>query len=89
MSAAVQVRDVLAGKHEGQAVTLRGWVYRYRSSGGIVFCTVRDSTGVVQCTIKKGAVPDEAFEQAKAANNEASVVLEGVCLLYTSPSPRD
>jgi asparaginyl-tRNA synthetase len=71
------VRAILSGRHEGQAVQLRGWVYRHRTSGGIVFCTVRDSTGVVQCTIRKGSVPDAAFEQAKEANNEASVVLQG------------
>jgi asparaginyl-tRNA synthetase len=74
---ATAIRDVLAGKHEGQPVQLRGWVYRHRSSGGIVFCTVRDSTGVVQCTVKKGVVPEQAFAQAQQANNEASVIVEG------------
>jgi asparaginyl-tRNA synthetase len=72
-----QVRDVLAGKHEGQSVQLHGWVYRHRTSGGIVFCTLRDSSGVLQATVKKGSVPDADFEQAKAANNEASVVITG------------
>jgi asparaginyl-tRNA synthetase len=73
-----QVRDILAGRHEGQTVTLHGWVYRHRSGGGIVFAQVRDPTGVVQCTIKKGNVPDAAFEAAKAAANEASVIVQGV-----------
>lgn len=77
MTARVQVRDILAGRHDGQGVALRGWVYRYRSSGGIVFAQLRDSTGAVQCTVKKGVVPDAAFQQAQAANVEASIEVHG------------
>jgi len=58
-------------------VALRGWVYRHRSSGGIVFLQLRDATGVVQCTLKKGVVPEDAFEAAKGLGLEASVQLEG------------
>jgi asparaginyl-tRNA synthetase len=73
-----KISDILAGKHTGQKVHLRGWVHRARSSGGMAFIVVRDGTGVVQCTVKKGSVPDKAFEQASAAYVETSVKLEGM-----------
>jgi len=61
---------------EGQ-VALRGWVYRTRSSGKIVFAVVRDSTGIIQVTIKKGNLPDTQFEAAAAASIESSVEVAG------------
>ncbi len=73
----VHVGDVLAGRHTGAAVTLRGWVHRYRSSGKIVFAVLRDVTGTIQVTVKRGSVPDEAFTHASAAANEASIVVTG------------
>ena len=54
---------------------VRGWIYRMRSSGGIVFAVIRDSTGIMQITIKKER--REAFEVAAAATIESSVVARG------------
>jgi len=72
------IEDVLSGRHEGQEVHLRGWVHRWREQGKLVFLTLRDSTGVLQCTIKKGALPDDQFEDAKRANLlESSVEVHG------------
>jgi asparaginyl-tRNA synthetase len=61
----------------GAAVTVRGWVYHRRSSGKIRFLEVRDGSGVVQAVLRKGAVPDEAFEEADRVPLESSVVVEG------------
>ncbi|HVM44763.1 MAG TPA: asparagine--tRNA ligase [Candidatus Thermoplasmatota archaeon] len=73
----VRIRDILEGKHTGEKVTLRGWVWRYRTSGKIVFATLRDATGTIQTTTKKGVATDAAFEDAQKAAIEASVVLTG------------
>jgi asparaginyl-tRNA synthetase len=62
---------------EGADATVRGWVYRTRSSGGVVFATLRDATGVIQVTVKKGAVSDTQFKDAERALIESSVVVEG------------
>jgi asparaginyl-tRNA synthetase len=73
------VQDVLNGRFEGKEVHLRGWVYRYRESGKLIFLVLRDASGVIQCAIKKGAVPDDQFEQAKKASLlESSVEVHGV-----------
>ena len=58
-------------------MSIRGWIYRTRSSGGIVFAIIRDSTGIVQTTIKKGAVPEEDFASASEAGIESAVEVEG------------
>ncbi len=71
------IKQVLSGQSLGKPVKVRGWIYRTRSSGGIVFAVVRDSTGVIQVTIKKGAVPDPDFEGATSSGIESSVVVEG------------
>ena len=39
--------------HEGQTVTLRGWLHNRRSSGKIHFLTVRDGSGFIQCVMSK------------------------------------
>ena len=58
-------------------VALRGWIYRTRSSGKIVFTVVRDATGIMQVTIKKGNLPDDQFEAAASASIESSVEVIG------------
>lgn len=71
------IKQVLSGESLGQPVGIRGWIYRTRSSGGIVFAVIRDSTGIIQTTVKKGAVPDEDFGSASSAGIESAVEIEG------------
>ena len=73
----VTIKSILRGEHTDHKVTLRGWVWRYRSSGKIVFATMRDATGTLQTTIKKGVAADAAFDAAKEAAMEASAILSG------------
>ena len=71
------IRQVLSGEQLGKPVKVRGWIYRTRSSGGIVFAVIRDSSGIIQVTIKKGVLPDPEFESAANAGVESSVTVEG------------
>jgi len=71
------IKDALSRDQVGKKVQVRGWIYRTRSSGGIVFAVVRDVTGIMQVTVRKGAVPDADFEAATKAGIESSVVIEG------------
>jgi len=73
----IQVKDVFKDNKDNQPVALRGWVYRHRVKGNLVFLILRDSTGVIQCTIKKGNLPDKEFENSKDIYIESSVTLEG------------
>ncbi|MES2391295.1 MAG: asparagine--tRNA ligase [Acidobacteriota bacterium] len=65
------------GQHEGQSVTLRGWLYNLRSSGKLLFPTFRDGSGTIQGIVPKAAVPEEVFETLKSLTLESSVVVTG------------
>ncbi|MEM0467242.1 MAG: asparagine--tRNA ligase [Candidatus Thermoplasmatota archaeon] len=74
----IPIEEILQGKKTNETVHLRGWIYRTRSSGNIVFITLRDVTGVLQTTIKKGNLPDNEFADAERALIESSVELTGI-----------
>jgi len=73
----VKMKEVFKGNYTDKKIKTRGWIYRTRSSGNIVFTVLRDSSDVLQATIKKGNLPDKEFEDAKKALVESSVELEG------------
>jgi asparaginyl-tRNA synthetase len=65
------------GKHEGQAVTIRGWLYNLRESGKLLFPQFRDGSGVIQGVVPKNAVTPEVFDAVKTLTQESSVIVEG------------
>src|ERR1700752_1934081 len=65
------------GKHEGQPVTIRGWLYNLRESGKLLFPQFRDGSGVIQGVIAKNAVPAEVFDAVKGLTQESSIIAEG------------
>src|SRR5258708_4589744 len=71
----IYIHDIAA--HDGQEVTLRGWLYGKRSSGKLHFLQVRDGTGVIQCVVSKKDVPEAVFEAANGVPQEASVEVRG------------
>jgi asparaginyl-tRNA synthetase len=77
MSGPVKISELV--DHEpGTEATVRGWIFRTRSSGKITFITLRDQTGIIQITIKKGGLPDDEFEAARAASIESSAIIKGI-----------
>jgi asparaginyl-tRNA synthetase len=73
----VQVSEILSGGYEDKDIYLRGWIYRTRSSGKIVFATVRDSSGTIQIIVERENVAPEHFQDAKKALVESSIILKG------------
>jgi asparaginyl-tRNA synthetase len=65
------------GKHDGQTVTIRGWLYNLRESGKLLFPQLRDGSGVIQGVVPKSAVPPEVFDAIKGLTQESSVIVEG------------
>src|SRR5438105_5191633 len=65
-----------AGKHDGQEVTLKGWLYNLRESGKLLFPIFRDGTGIIQgvCSLKENP---EAFAALKGLTQESSVFITG------------
>ncbi len=66
-----------AGRHEGQTVRLRGWLYNLRASGKLLFPILRDGTGWMQAVVLKKSVSEDAFEQLRTLTQESSLELEG------------
>lgn len=65
------------GRHEGQVVTVRGWLYNLRESGKLLFPIFRDGSGVIQGVVAKNAVSPEIFEAVKNLTQESSVAVRG------------
>ena len=65
------------GWHEGQSVTLRGWLYNLRESGKLLFPIFRDGTGSIQGVAHVKSVPPKVFAELKALTQESSVIVRG------------
>jgi asparaginyl-tRNA synthetase len=65
------------GRHVGQTVTLRGWLYNLRASGKLLFPIFRDGSGTIQGIVPKAAVPEQVFETLKSLTLESSLVVTG------------
>src|SRR3954463_10612522 len=65
------------GKHEGQTVTIRGWLYNLRESGKLLFPIFRDGSGTIQGVVPKNAVAPEVFDAIKGLTQESSVIVDG------------
>ena len=67
----------LRTQHEGQTVTLSGWVNRRRDHGGVVFFDLRDRLGIVQVTINPD-LPKETLDAIEDVRMEWVLQVEGV-----------
>ncbi len=72
----VYIEDL--GRHHGEEVTLRGWLYNRRSSGKVHFLLVRDGTGVCQCVAGVNDLGAEAFAAADHLGQETSLAVTGI-----------
>ncbi|TDI48346.1 MAG: asparagine--tRNA ligase [Acidobacteria bacterium] len=73
--AQVYVSDL--SQHEGETVTMRGWLHNRRSSGKLQFLVFRDGSGFMQAVVSKADLPEEAWERTRALTQESSIELEG------------
>ena len=71
----VRIQDI--AKHEGQEVTIDGWLHNRRSSGKIHFLQIRDGSGFIQAVMSKAAVGEEVFKQADHLSQETSLSVTG------------
>ena len=65
------------GGHEGQTVTIKGWLHNRRSSGKIHFLVVRDGTGFLQVVMGKRDVDEATFTRADHLSQESAIIVTG------------
>jgi asparaginyl-tRNA synthetase len=71
----VHIEDI--GTHEGDEVTIKGWLHNRRSSGKIHFLTLRDGSGFIQAVMSKATVGEERFKAADHLSQETSLIVTG------------
>jgi asparaginyl-tRNA synthetase len=71
----VYIEDI--SKHEGEEVTIKGWLHNKRSSGKIQFLIVRDGTGYIQGVVVANAVAPEVFQQFEKLTQESAIIVQG------------
>ncbi|OHA57215.1 MAG: asparagine--tRNA ligase [Candidatus Veblenbacteria bacterium RIFOXYC2_FULL_42_11] len=64
-------------KHEGQEVTLKGWVANLRSSGKIWFLEFRDGAGFVQVIVDAAEVDKDSLKTMEVLTIESSAIITG------------
>jgi asparaginyl-tRNA synthetase len=71
----IRISDLPA--HDGQEVTLRGWVYDRTDKGKLQFIQLRDGTGFLQCVAFKKEMDEAEFEIASKLTQESSIIVTG------------
>ncbi len=61
----------------GTEVTIRGWVYNFRSSGKIAFWQIRDGSGFCQAILSSDELSSEKWAEAEKVTQESAVSITG------------
>ena len=72
------ISEVLSDNFIGKEVALRGWIYRKRRMGKIIFVVLRDSSDIIQCVIEKKKIGNEKFKELDKVGVESSLEINGV-----------
>ncbi|MCU0465288.1 MAG: OB-fold nucleic acid binding domain-containing protein, partial [Anaerolineae bacterium] len=76
MPPVISIADI--AQHDGQEVTLRGWVYNRTGKGKLSFIKLRDGSGIAQCVAFKGDLTEEQFDLASKVSQESSLIITGL-----------
>jgi len=75
MRSMIYIRNL--SQHVEEQVTLKGWVYNYRSSKNLYFLELRDGSGLCQCVVAKDSVSPDSWEATGTLKQESSVNITG------------
>ena len=65
-------------RHEGQDVTVRGWLYNRTPKGKLQFLIVRDGTGMIQAVAFRPQVGEEVWARCERLTQESSIIVTGM-----------
>ena len=66
------------GRHAGEEVTLRGWLFNKRSSGKLGFLEIRDGSGMIQGVVSKKDVAESTWAGVETVTQESSIIVTGI-----------
>lgn len=66
-----------AGKHVGEEVTIKGWLFNIRSSGKLMFPEIRDGSGIIQGVISQKGCSEQLWNDFKSLTQESSIIVHG------------
>ncbi len=72
-----KINYILSDKFTGREVSIRGWVYRIRSSGKITFIVLRDSSNIIQCIASSEKLDENSMKELSSLTVESSIELSG------------
>ena len=76
----------LRSEHQGEKVTLAGWVQKIRKLGALTFVDVRDRYGITQLAFNQES-NQELFDKANSLGREYVIQITGVVRLRDSKNP--
>jgi len=56
---------------------IKGWLWKKREHGGVIFLDVRNASGITQCVVKRSEASEELWEKAKRVTQESSLIIMG------------
>jgi len=65
-------------QHQGEQVTIKGWLHNKTDKGKLHFLLVRDGTGTIQAVVFEDDVSPETFQAAQKVTQESSVIISGI-----------
>ena len=71
----IKISDI--AQHNGQDVTLHGWVKARTGKGKLQFIRLRDGSGQVQCVAFKKDMDEAEFEKVKQLTQESAITITG------------
>jgi asparaginyl-tRNA synthetase len=71
------IEEIQAKRMIGKEVQIRGWIYRKRKSGKILFLIIRDRGALLQCIFEEALVGTTIFTEADKTTIESSVEIVG------------
>lgn len=74
-------------EHNGQEVTLSGWVQRTRDKGGMLWVDLRDRYGITQLFFEEGKTPADIMSAARSLGREFVVKATGSVIERFAKNP--
>ena len=65
------------GRHIGEEVTIKGWLFNIRSSGKLLFPEIRDGSGIIQGIVSKREVSEQLWSDCQQLTQESSIIVNG------------